>query len=554
MVYRDDSITKFEYSEETLRSLYSMFCYGYNHGGPQAEALWYFDTRISYQELMDSIHAFAAGLAKEGVKKGDYVTIFLPNIPQCVISVYAVNRLGAVCNLVHPLSTRQELEYCVKLTDSRFILAFDQNEKLCEGLGAKIICCDTTTYFPKSPKGFVLKYGYKFLNRKIEKSRESLRWTDIFDAGKAFLKDGGKLPKDTMKAEDTAAIMYTGGTTGDSKGVVLSNAAINASTSEMILEKLDNAPHIGIAFLSVLPVFHAFGLSIVIHAPLSGGMRAVLMPNFDTKKCANTILKEKIEIIAGVPAMFERMYPILKDNDLSFIKHMVSGGDKVSPELVARYNEIMNTQFLPGYGLTEACGACLLTKLGYKEFPEGCVGKPLRKNTICLVEPGTTTLVENEGELCIRGPMLMDGYLNNPEATADVMRLHDDGLVWLHTGDVVTLDEEQNVIFKSRYKRMLKVNGYNVYPTIIENTMEKCPAIAEVCAVGMPWKNGDTRVKLYVTLADKNANEEEAIAEIKAYASGQMNRWHQPKEVRVIEKFPMTKMNKVDYKVLEKGL
>ncbi|HJJ63184.1 MAG TPA: class I adenylate-forming enzyme family protein, partial [Methanocorpusculum sp.] len=426
--------------------------------------------------------------------------------------------------------------------------------KLCEGLGAKIINCDTTTYFPKSPKGFVLKYGYKFLNRNIEKSKESIRGTDIFDAGKAFLKEGGKLPKDTMKAEDTAAIMYTGGTTGDSKGVILSNAAINASTSEMILEKLDNAPHIGIAFLSVLPVFHAFGLSIVIHAPLSGGMRAVLMPNFDTKKCANTILKEKIEIIAGVPAMFERMYPLLKDNDLSFIKHMVSGGDKVSPELVARYNEIMNTQFLPGYGLTEACGACLLTKLGYKEFPEGCVGRPLRKNTICLVEPGTTTPAENEGELCIRGPMLMDGYFNNPEATADVMRLHDDGLVWLHTGDVVTLDEEQNVIFKSRYKRMLKVNGYNVYPTIIENTMEKCPAIAEVCAVGMPWKNGDTRVKLYVTLADKNANEEAAIAEIKAYASEQMNRWHQPKEVRVIEKFPMTKMNKVDYKVLEKGL
>lgn len=553
MVYRDDSITTFEYSEETLRSLYSMFCYGYRHGGPQAEALWYFDTRISYQELMDSVHAFAAGLVQEGVKKGDYVTIFLPNIPQCVIAVYAVNRLGAVCNLVHPLSTRQELEYCVKLTDSRLILAFDQNAKLCEGLGAEIICCDTTTYFPKSPKGFVLRYGYKFLNRKIAKSAEAKAWTAVFAAGKQYLKEGGSLPEDTMTAEDTAAVMYTGGTTGDPKGVVLSNAAVNASTSEMILEKLDNAPHIGYAFLSVLPVFHAFGLSIVIHAPLSGGMRCILMPNFDTKKCANTILQEKIEIIAGVPAMFERMYPLLKDADLSFIKHMVSGGDKVSPEMVARYNAIMNTQFLPGYGLTEACGACLLTKLGYDEFPEGCVGRPLRKNTLCLVEPGTTKVVTEagEGELCIRGPMLMDGYYKNPEATADVMRLHDDGLVWLHTGDVVTLDEEQNVIFKSRYKRMLKVNGYNVYPTIIENVMEKCPAIAEVCAVGMPWKNGDTRVKLFVTLADKNADEAAAVAEIKEYALAQMNRWHQPKVIRVIEKLPMTKMNKVDYKLLE---
>ncbi|MDO5845547.1 MAG: class I adenylate-forming enzyme family protein [Methanocorpusculum sp.] len=553
-VYRDNSVTKFEYSPATLRSLYSMFLYGESHGGARADALWYFSTRVSYGELHEMIDAFAAGLVRLGVKKGDFVTIFLPNIPQCVVAVYAINRIGAVCNLVHPLSTKSELEYCLKLTGSKVILTFEGNEGMCSAFPVKIIRCLTPTFFPKNPKGLVMKLAFNYSMRHSPRAADATLWTDVLADGRAFLNGGGALPEDTVKTEDPAAIMYTGGTTGDPKGVVLSNAAVNASTSEMILEKLDNAPHIGYAFLSVLPVFHAFGLSIVIHAPLSGGMRAVLLPRFSVKECARVILKEKIEILAGVPAMFDRMYPILSKADMSFVKHMVSGGDKVSPELIDRYNAILKgTQFLPGYGLTEACGACLLTKPGYAVFPEGCVGKPLRKNTVCLVAPGTTDVVPDteEGELCIRGPMLMSGYYKNDEATAAVMRRHADGLVWLHTGDIVTIDAEGNSIFKSRYKRMIKVNGYNVYPTVIENAMEKCPAVREVCAVGMPWRT-DMRIKLYVTLENPAEDREKAEEEIMAFAREHLNQWSCPKAVEFLDAMPMTKFSKMDYKVLEK--
>ncbi len=553
-VYRNDAVTQFEFSADTQRSLYSMFLYGERHGSPDADALWYFTTRISYAGLHEMIDAFAAGLIQTGVKKGDFVTVFLPNIPQCVVAVYAINRIGAVANMVHPLSTRSELEYCLNLTGSRFVLAFEANEFLCDGFEVTVIRCLTPEFFPKNPKGLIMKMVFNHSMRDAKRISGAVLWTDILKDGRDFLTRGGALPEDTTKSSDIAAVMYTGGTTGDPKGVMLSNAAINASTSEMILEKLDNAPHIGYAFLSVLPVFHAFGLSIVIHAPLSGGMRAVLLPRFNAKECAKVILTEKIEILAGVPAMFERMYPLVKDADLSFVKHMVSGGDTVSPELVGRYNALLKgTQFLPGYGLTEACGACLLTKPGYDEFPEGCVGQPLRKNTVCLVTPGTDVVVPDteEGELCIRGPMLMDGYYKNEAATAGVMRRHADGLVWLHTGDVVTIDADHNIIFKSRFKRMVKVNGYNVYPTMIETAMEKCPLVSGVCAVAIPWKT-DTRMKLYVTLANPAGDRAAVTQDILAFARAHLNRWSCPVKVEVLDAMPMTKMSKTDYKALEK--
>ncbi|HJJ29222.1 MAG TPA: class I adenylate-forming enzyme family protein [Methanocorpusculum sp.] len=552
-VYRNDSVLTFDYTESDMRSLYSMFEYGRRHSSDKAQALYYFGTRINYAELFDLVDSFAAGLVRLGIKKGDFVSIFLPNIPQCVIAVYAINRIGAVCNLIHPLSTRQELEHCITLTESRYVLAFEMNEGLCEGLGALVIRCKIGAFFPKSVKGRAMKAGLAVMNRNTKKIPSAVRFGDILEDGRKFLFSGGKLPEDTVQADDVAAVMYTGGTTGEPKGVLLSNKAINISTSEIVINKLSGKPHIGIKFLSILPVFHAFGLSIVIHAPLSGGMSAYLVPSFAPKSCAKLILDEKIDILPGVPAMFEKMYPYFKGKNLSFVQHIVTGGDKVSPDLVRRYKPLSGTELLPGYGLTEVCGCCMLTPTGLDEFPEGCIGKPLRYNKICLVEPGTTNVIPNteEGELCISGPILMKGYYKNPEATADVMKVHDDGLTWVHTGDIVTINAQGNLIFKSRYKRMIKVNGYNVYPSVIENTMEKCPAIDQVCAVGMPWRGDDTRIKLFVTLAFPSTSEEESVAEIKKYAAEHLNRWNQPKVIRVLPSMPMTKMSKVDYRLLE---
>ncbi len=544
------------YPKTVQRSLYSMFSFGASRVGRDAEAIQYFGNRISYGQLMDDVHAFAAGLLTLGVKKGDFVTICLPNMPQCVVAVYAVNRIGAVCNLVHPLSTKEEISHAVRLCESRVILTFELNEAHAEGLGAKIIRCETSSCFPKNPKGFVMKTVYNYSVRKSPRASSVLLWKDVVHAGRKYLETGA-LPEDTVEYDDTAAVMYTGGTTGEAKGVLLSNGAFNITTASLIEMKVNDRCHEHGAFLSVLPVFHAFGLAICIHAPLSCGMRMYLSPRFSPKDCAGAVLKEKIEILAGVPAMYERMYPLLKGRDLSFIEHIVCGGDMVSADLVDRYNVILGranggASFLPGYGLTECGGACILVDEDMNPIPEGCVGRPVNGLEMCLVEPGTTQVIldNEEGELCLLGGSIMSAYYKNAQATADVLRKHSDGRVWLHTGDIVTFDEKRNIIFKSRYKRMVKVNGYNVYPTLIENTMEQCPAVSEVCAVAAPWKT-DKKIKLYVTLANPEADEERAKEEIMAFAKANLNHWSCPFAVAVLKEMPRTKMNKKDYRVLE---
>ncbi len=551
--YQNPSITHFDATPEDCRSLYSIVQYGARHAGdPRAEAILYYGTHILYPELLQTIDEVAAGLCELGVKKGDSVTIYLPNIPQCVIAVYAVNRLGAVCNLVHPLSSKHELEHCVTLTKSRFILAFERNEGNCVGLGTKIIRCRTPTYFPKSPLGVVMKKVFNRSVRKVRKAFDAVEWTAVRKAGQEYLITQS-LPEDTVKPEDIAAIMYTGGTTGDSKGVMLSNGELNACATNMMYTIFEGVPHIGRAFLSTLPVFHAFGYTLVIHLPLLGGMRIVLLSKFDAKLCAKLILQEEIETIPCVPTMFERMYPYLKNWKLPYVRNIAAGGDQVSRELADKYNAILpNTKFRTGYGLTEACGCCILEAGDYTYHPEGCIGKPMNNNEICLTVPGTTEVIPDdaEGELCIRSPSLMTGYYNNPEETATVLKRHADGYVWLHTGDIATIDKERNVLFRSRHKRMLKVNGFNVYPNVIEVVMGKCPVIKEVCAVGMDYKN-NKRVRLFVTLMDSTMSQKEANAAIMDYASEHLDRWSCPKEIVIRDSLPLTKMNKIDYKVLE---
>ncbi len=555
-VFRDDAKTELEYSDETKQSLYSMFNYGVEHAGREAVAIQYFDNCITYGELHDLVNACAAGFLEHGVKKGDLVTLFLPNIPQCVIAVYALNRIGVVCNMVHPLSTLSELENAVKLTESKLILTFELNEGLASNFDLDIIRCRTPGYFPPGPKGFVMKTVYSYTVRKSPKAASRVtEWTDLLAAGKKRLQTT-PLPPLEGKADDTAVIMYTGGTTGPAKGVMISNWSVNYVTTRLLLENVTHTPHIGDGFLAILPLFHAFGLAVCIQAPLSSGMRVMLSPRFNDKECSSLLLKEKVAYVIGVPAMYERMYPYLKDHDLSFMKHVVCGGDWVSHDLAYRYNAILGkdkggAEFRPGYGLTEACGTCSLTRNHYQAFPEGCVGIPVEGTDICLVKPGTVELVPKgeEGELCISSPSLMKGYYKNPEATDDVLKIHPNGKCWLHTGDIFVIGEENNLCFRSRIKRLVKVNGYNVYPPLIEAAMEGCPIVAKACAVGFKWRD-DRRIKLYVTLKRK-MDHAEAEKHLLAFATEHLNHWSVPKAFVILDEMTMTKMNKLDYMALQ---
>ncbi len=556
-IYRNDSITKLEYTDETKRSLYTMLTYGGTHAGPEATAIQYYNNHINYASLMDQVHACAAGFILHGVKKGDFVTVFLPNIPQSVIAAYAINRIGAICNLVHPLSTMDELRYAVELTESKVALTFELNEELCSYLNVEVIRCKTPAYFPSGIKGLIMKTVYNHTVRHAKKTTgRSTEWEGLLAEGRESLKTM-PLPPHEVRSSDTAVIMYTGGTTGPSKGVMLSNTSVNYLATELIYDYVQGISHIGDGFLAVLPIFHAFGLAVCIHTPLSSGMRVVLCPRFDAKECARIVVEEKMAFLCGVPAMYERMYPYLKGKDLSCVKHLVCGGDRVSIDLTYRYNDILGkehggAEFRPGYGLTEAGGACVITGVHYTSLKEGDVGIPFKRTEICIVTPGTTDVLPNteEGELCMLGPAVMTGYYKNPEETANVLRMHADGRVWLHTGDIVSIDEGDNINFRCRYKRLVKVNGYNVYPLMIEAVMEKCPVISQSCAMGTPWK-ADTRIKLYVTLS-KKMDPEAAIKDIVAFAKENLNHWSVPVSISILEKMPVTKMNKTDYKALEK--
>jgi long-chain acyl-CoA synthetase len=537
-----------------------MLRFGAERAGSQGAALAYYGRHIPYAELLDEVHACAAGLLSHGVRPGDHITIYLPNIPQCVIAVYAANMIGAVCNMVHPLSTPAETGYAVDLTESRFIFTFEMNEVSCLGMDAEIIRCRTPAYFPKILKGDLMGWLYRrAIRRQIPKGnvRKVTEWDELLSDGKKLMETSG-IPEVTGNPEDTAVIMYTGGTTGPSKGVMLSNAAVNSLVIQLVNDIGGGEDDIiaGDGFLAILPMFHAFGLAVAVHTPLSAGMKAVLLPKFGAKECAHTILAEKAAYIAGVPAMYERMYQEFTGKDLSFIRLIVAGGDRVGDSLINRYNQLLreggaSVRFRPGYGLTEACSVCALTPDRYHTIPSGCIGIPLQGNRVCTVIPGTDTILPDgeEGELCLFSPANMTGYYRDPSATGEVLRRHADGNLWLHTGDVVKIEPDGLICFRSRYKRLVKVNGYNVYPMLIEEIMLTHPDVAEVCAIGIPWKH-DTRIKLFVTLRRK-MDPVEAERKLIEYAVGRMNRWSIPASVEVLKCMPRTRMEKTDYRALE---
>jgi long-chain acyl-CoA synthetase len=536
-----------------------MLRYGATLAGNKRPALAYYGNHISYGRLLEEVHACAAGLRVHGVKYGDFVTIFLPNIPQCVIAVYAVNMIGAVCNMVHPLSTTCEIEHAVDLTGSKYVMACEISESACFGLDVEIIRCKTSAYFPKTSIGHLMGWVHRCAVKKRLNGRNVCKiteWDDLMKEGYDSVAISG-VSDIVGVPNDTAIIMYTGGTTGAAKGVMLSNFAINSVAIQIVVGIGGDDICVGDGFLAILPMFHAFGLVVAVHTPLSAGMKVVLLSRFDAKKCAHTIFLEKTAYIIGVPAMYERMYCEFEGKDFSFVKQIVAGGDRISDSLIHRYNQLLQqsgctTKFLPGYGLTEACSVCTLTMDGYHTIPTGCVGVPLIGNRVCTVEPGTTNILPDgmDGELCLLSDGMMTGYYRNQEATDAVLRRHEDGLIWLHTGDIVKISPTGNVYFCSRSKRMVKVNGYNVYPMMIEDVMQTHPCVQEVCAIGIPWGH-DTRIKLYVTLKQR-MDPIEAERKLIEYAARRLNRWSVPTTVEIVAALPRTKMEKIDYRELER--
>ena len=520
---------------------------------PNGIAYVFMGKETTYDAFMNRIEAAAKGLVRMGITRGDKVTICMPNSPQALDCFYALNRIGAIPSMIHPLSAPKEIAFYLEISDSKAILTLDQfYGKVAQVAGdCKILIARIKDELP-----FPLNVLYPMTKSaravpKLPKEGYTL-WTDMIIAGKNAV-----LPEDTGKANDCGAILYSGGTTGTSKGIMLSNLNFNALGMQTIAASGFGTVQ-GLKMLSVMPVFHGFGLGIGIHTALIGGATCILLPQFSIQTYADTLRKQKPNIIPGVPTLFEALLRAdsLKDTDLSFLKGIFSGGDSLSPELKKKVDQFLKDhncteQIREGYGTTECVTASCLTPKDYAR--SGSIGVPFPDVFYKIVVPGTTEEAEPniEGEICVSGPTVMLGYMKNPEETASTLRSHGDGRIWLHTGDLGRMDNDGFIYFRQRMKRMIISSGYNVYPSQLENIIDGHEKVLLSCVIGIKDEYRGQKVKAFVVPMPGIEPSEALRQELLDYCKDHVAKYAMPRELEFRTELPKTLVGKVAYRVLE---
>ena len=523
---------------------------------PDAPALNFMGKYTTYKTFVEKIEMTAGAFLKAGIKKDDVVTICMPNTPQGVICLYALNRIGAIANMVHPLSSGKNITFYLDYSESKMILTLDQFYTKVEKAvkeadhDVKIIVARIQEELP-----LVKAVAFKYLkNRENLKypGKDGLVWSDFIKTGK-----GVKLPEIEFDKNKAAVILYSGGTSGTPKGIYLSDWNFNCLGMQVGEISGCNIDY-GCKFLSVMPIFHGFGLGIGIHTVLENGAMCILIPQFTKESYAKDVLKHKPNFIAGVPTLYEALLKvdIFDGADLSFLIGVFSGGDALSPELKKRADQFFkdhnaNLQIREGYGLTECVTASCVTPNDKAKV--GSIGLPLRDMVYRIVEPGTFNYLPagEMGEIIISGPTLMLGYKDAEEENAKTIRTDENGTRWLFTGDAGSMDEEGYVYFKQRMKRMIVTSGYNVYPSHIENIIDKHPDVDYCCVIGVKDPYKMQRVRAYVVL-NKGVEESDATKQsILAHCKEYLDVFERPKEIIFRDELPKTLVGKVAYRYLE---
>ncbi len=524
---------------------------------PEYFAYEYFGKKVTYRNFMKQIENVAKSLKNYGVDKDDRVTICMPSTPEAICTIYAANLIGAVANMIHPLSSEKEIENYVNQSDSKFILILDsvldkvlnikRNTKL-----QKIIVARPDTSMPP-----LMHYLYKITNYKkkikIPKDDDDIvLWNTFISSAKDFVG----VCYEKREANDLAVILYSGGTTGEPKGIMLSNLNINAlalGSHELIKQTIP-----GHFVLSLLPIFHGFGLAVCIHTPLLSGMKCILIPQFNAKKFGDLIRKTKPNFLVGVPTLYEALLKQkLKKRDLECVEAVISGGDILTPELKKKVDEYLKqygsyATVRPGYGLTEATAATCLTNEG--EYIEGLIGVPFPDTYFKIVKINTLEEADigTDGEICISGPTVMMGYLNNEVETNQTLKYHPDGKLWLHTGDVGAMQKDGTIVFKQRIKRIIVSSGYNIYPSYIENVIVSHKDVLSCAVVGVPHKYKGQVAKAYIVLKDGVELTGKIKKEIIELCKKNVSIYSLPKEYEYRSSLPKTKVGKVAFTELEK--
>lgn len=521
---------------------------------PSNIAYVFYGTKITYKTYIRKIDEAACAFVRMGVKKGDYVSMIMPNTPEAITCFYALNKIGAIVNMMHPLSSEEELKYGINLTKSAYVMVADiayeklyniKNEidvkkilyaPVCESMDplTKIGYKLTTGRKNKSPVGENVIPYYRFISRaKFHKEK---------------IKDIGK-------GSDDAAILHSGGTTGTPKGIILTNLNFNALAMQG--SHMSQVLGTGVSLLAIMPIFHGFGLGVTFHATMISGDTAIILPTVNPKKFDETILKYKPNAIACVPGLLASLPKSKKmlDADLSFIKCVLCGGDFLSESLNKQLDEFFydhgsDVKIRTAYGMTECCAGASMMPKGESRLKS--IGIPLSDCIVKIVDPNTGRECKygDIGEICVNSPTVMKGYLNEPAETKNVLKKDNDGKTWLHTGDLGYMDSDGFIYFESRLKRMIVSSGYNIYPGQIEKIINEHPYVETSVVVGVPHPYKKEVVKAFIVLKKDIILNSSVKKSIKEYCEKNIAAYSLPYAYGYRKELPKTKLGKVAYRDL----
>lgn len=541
-------------AEEMPRCTVYQYLKMVNEDYPHQPALHYYGKNISFKEFFEKIDECANAFYALGVKEGDIVSLLSVAVPETVIAIYALNKIGATANTIDPRMDVTSISRMVTDSKSKILvvldIAFPKVKRIKKEIAQeKIIVQPVYRSLP------LIKKAIKNMMGRMSIGYDDcvIAWDDFIKVGK-----GTEAPEVAYKGDAVVAITYTGGTTGFPKGVMLTNDSLNAVAfnfkhSSICVKRGDR-------FLGIIPVFASYGLVCGLHMPLSLGITMILIPNFQPFKMGKLIKAFKPQHMISVPAFYEILMESkeVKNMDLSFLITMGSGGDTMNEGLENKLRDFMKSHNMTrplaqGYGMSELSAA--VSFCAEDVYKEGSVGIPSITTTVAIFDPDTYDELDimEEGEICIKGPSMMKGYYRNAKETENVMRKHPDGEYWIHSGDIGYIDEDGFLFVNGRIKRMItRFDGHKIFPVNIESLVAEHPNVRNCCAVGITDKtHGQGQVPLVlVTLSD--CDKDAVCKEIFETCDRELEERGKPVAIVSVDDIPLTGMGKNDYRTLEK--
>lgn len=517
-------------------------------------ALNYFGNRVTFLELFRHIDEAAASFAALGVGEGDIVVVASVTTPETVYIFYALDRLGAVSNMVDPRTSPEGIREYIREVNAKIVVTLDaaygKVAQATQGTGVeKIIVTSPADSLPG-----VKRFAYRLTKPAPKLAENCVPWRDFIASG-----IGKGFKPAPYRADRCCLIVHTGGTTGAPKGVMLSDDNLNAMVFQSIETGIDmRRVH---TWMDIMPPFIAYGLGMGICLPLVVGMETILIPAFDPKKFDLLLLKHKPVHMVFVPSYWGTIIHSRKlaRADFSNIVLAAVGGDSMDVGLEKAANAFVRAHgckhnVTKGYGMTELCAAVTATIDQNNEI--GSVGIPYVQTTIAIFDPqtGEELPYNQRGEVCITGPNVMLGYYGNPEATDAILRRHADGRLWIHSGDIGYMNENGSLFIADRIKRMIvRHDGFKVFPSAIEQAVNRSELVEASCAVGVrDAEHSQGMLPVVFAVLNPGANAQAAENEIRAICARELPEYAQPIRYQFIDALPVTPIGKIDFRALEK--